>query len=163
MNIFSGSATFVLRAIRAVRAAVLYNQAVNQASQRRYDAAMLYMIKAYDLLGDSMPSTVASPDINVMLALVASRTKSWRLTSESIEMAMRQLDGSSTLFSEYDKDYLRYFCKIIIEYSEFYGSGSFSTPEVDVKLNYETLRLSAVEGDLKSRFPIARPATSELH
>ncbi|MFO1187924.1 MAG: hypothetical protein U1E87_11025 [Alphaproteobacteria bacterium] len=150
---------FLKRSVGAVRAVLFAQAAEDRAARHQHEQAMPYLTRMYDALGGEMPSARALIEMNMLCSNVAFKLGRYELAVDAARLALRQIDGKKP-FSEEEKDYLRYYCKVVFEACERETDyRTFDSRLIDVK--FSSLRFEKVRSRLRREFPITDPAVSE--
>src|SRR5215475_11264814 len=102
----------VRKFVRAVRAALLWVKALDKAAEGNHADAIACLRSIYDIYGGEIPSAAITYDINMLCGSVAGKLGDFDLSVAATMIALRQLKGHIKGLSDFDKDYLRYHCKI---------------------------------------------------
>jgi hypothetical protein len=147
--------------VRAVRQAWLVTLALDATSKERYEKAQSLLRKVYELAGDEGPSPRVTIEANILYGLIACRLKDIDLCTASIRMAVSQLKGNVRGYSVCDKDYLRYYCRTILEFSASRPDDQLFQESLAIGVNFASLQFDKVQANLKRNFPVTRRVASE--
>ena len=151
----------VSKFLKASKSAVAWTKALQQASREEYDQSLITLERIYIILGAGMPSSRATPDINILCAVVSSKLGKSDLAISATRVALKQLNNSD-LYSENDRNYLRYFCKTILEFCSASTSYETFREAAAVDVSFYSLKFDEVRDDLRRNFPVTKPIASEL-
>lgn len=147
------------RMIKQVREVFLLTTALDNAANSKNEEAWSRLAKIYDLFGGQIPSASAQIDANMLCAHVSQQLGEYGRATEAAKMALWQID-ESTSYSELERDYLRYYCKLILEYCEF-KMNSVNSDAKSIEVRFSDLQFDKVRGFVKRHFPVTRPVVPE--
>jgi hypothetical protein len=93
--------------------------------------------------------------------LVTSKLGDFKLAIEIAKTALGQLDEIKKGYSEDDKNYLRYYCRLILEYSAVEETRDTFRDSRAMEVRFGSLRFDKMQADLKRNFPITQAVASE--
>src|ERR1051326_1576724 len=141
--------------VKASKVAWFWGESIRAASHNNHIAALSYLRRIYEVFDAEMPSEKVWRDINVLCANVACKLGQYELSVACTTIALRQLSGRIKDMSNYDKDYLRYYCKLVLRYCERKGKPLDLPPDLwPIGVELESLQPKRVRPDLVSNFPI---------
>jgi hypothetical protein len=142
--------------------ASMWVKAQDLASKKNYAEAMSILHKMYSLFDQVIPSMEIPLDSNILSAIVASGLGDASLALSCSKMAIIQLGNPNIKYSSEDVDYLRYFCRTIMDYcANKLGSSAFEE-SLRVGVRFRDLNFNRVRSDLRGKFPIESALPSDL-
>jgi hypothetical protein len=145
--------------LKNVKFAFLMLKAEKLFRRSEYTQALSCLVEVYDISDATMPSASVSLDTNLLCASIAEWSGHYALAIEAVRIVLDQT-GKTKRYLDDEKNYLRYFCKILLEFCESKTNyQTFDSRLIDVK--FSSLRFDKVRRILKSSFPITKPAFSE--
>ena len=147
---------------RAFKRAFLWDRALVRASRGEHSAAMEYVRRIYALRGEQVPSVRVRYYENTLTAHLACRLGDYDLAVAASRTVLNQLNLDVRGLSEFDKDYLRYYCKTIMEHCSYRLNLSVFQESREIRLRYRDLQFDKVRPHLKEKFPVLQPVESEL-
>jgi hypothetical protein len=145
----------VKASVKATKVTWLWDKAIDAASRNDQVAALSYLRRLYQVFDAEIPSDKVWCDINILSANVACKLGYYDLSVSAATIALRQLTGRTRDVSNFDKDYLRYFCQLILAYCEKKGKMLDLPPDLwPIGVKLESLQPKKVRRDLVRNFPI---------
>jgi len=112
----------------------------------------------YDILQVDMPSVSVIYDVNIACGHVACKLGNYELSVAATITALRQMNEDIKGVSAYDKLYLRYYCKRILEFCSSKMRSTALPPDVwPISVDYTSLQREKVRPDILRNFPITKP------
>jgi hypothetical protein len=148
--------SIIAKLVRAIRVAFLQHVAIEAISKKEYERSLSSLKAIYRLVGCEGPSSTVPYKINILCGLAACRVNDFGLAISAVKTALLQIDVTGNMLSTYDKDYLRYYCRTVLEYCS-----ATNSDENTISVNFRSLRFAKVRADLRRSFPITQPVASE--
>ena len=137
---------------KIIWASILWDRVFDKAAHKDYDKAVQLLNRLYGVYGRTMPSNKVPVETNLLCAMVSAGMNNYELNIESSQVALRQLDRNVEEYSDADIEYLTYYCRCHIIFSNFnIGNGANVSGDAPPPQN-ETLR--KVSDHLKRNFPL---------
>jgi hypothetical protein len=147
------SLEMIRRLIKGYRVASLWDKALNKASQQEYAGALSCIRAIYEIFHAEIPSDRVPFDINILCGNVATKLGDYDLAVEATTCALRQIIVSK--LSEYDKRYLRYYCRTILEHCVYKGREVLLPHDLSpFDIEFSSLDREKVRSDLVRNFPV---------
>jgi hypothetical protein len=145
----------IKRFFKALQFALLWDKAVQRACRKEYSLALVSLRKIYAVWDTDGPSDRVPCDVNVLCGNVASKVDDYDLSLAATSTAVRQLSQPIRHFSRYDRDYLRYYCKIILSYWTVRGKIFDLPPDLwPIGVDLNSLQVDRVRPDILRNFPV---------
>jgi hypothetical protein len=140
--------------IRRVRAVRLWGKAEMAAANGEFAKSLSLLHSIYDIFACHMPSNGVVSGINMLCGVVAQKTGDYRMAAEAAQIALTQIDTERGL-SDYDKDYLRYHCKMAL----IYCGGKLNDEELfresaSIDVEFSDLEREKIRANLLRNLPI---------
>lgn len=143
------------RYVKASRVACLWTRALDQASRKEHAKAFAYLKAIYDAFQVEMPSHRVNYDINILCGNLACKLGNYDLSVAATSIALRQMNDCIRGVSQWDKDYLRYYCKTILLYCTSRGKNLVLPPDIwPIDVNFGSLQREKVRPRITRDFPI---------
>ncbi len=153
--------TFLTRIVSSFRVAPLWNRALDKAAAEKNAEAMSYLLLIYKTFDTLAPSEKVPFEINLLLAHVAMALENYDLSIAAIRVSLKQINSKAAKLSLADKQYLLYFCKIILEYCSIKTNYEIFLESKNIDVKFSDLMPKKVRSDLKRKFPVIAPVPSE--
>jgi hypothetical protein len=143
----------IRRLVKGFKAACLWSKALDKTSSQDYTAALSCLRAIYQIFDTEMPSGAVTTDVNILCGNVACKIGDYDLAVAATVCALRQIINDN--ISEYDKQYLRYYCKKILEYCAYRGEQVFLPPDLSpFNVEFSSLDRAKVRSDFAKNFPV---------
>jgi hypothetical protein len=139
----------------------LFTRALESSSQKEHQKSLVRLQAIYNLLEVEPPSERAPYFVNILLARVASLLEMYELSMAANKTALRQLDGTNKRLSDADKNYLRCYCSVVLEFCALKTNSQVFRESDSNHLAFKSLQLDKVRPHLKRNFPLKGSPRSE--
>ena len=144
-----------------------FNSAMNLTSSKKYVEANKKLDSLYAWLREGRPSRNASPNYNLLSALLYLRVGDIKGVCESCEAFAWQVDSENSnylkKYADHDKKYLKYYCKYILEYAyQISQDVRAINLASSINVRFRDLEFNLVKELYRKDFPVNRPVASEL-
>lgn len=146
--------------VAAVRTAILYNRAVDHCSRSDYAQAMPLLTQIYEIHSAEIPLGQVTTETNILYSLVCAKLDR-RIDAINAAIYSIQQVEKSKRYSDDEKRYLIYYCKIILEFCQNGTMYMAEISEYAKNVRFDSLRFDKVRNITKIVFPLAEPLTSE--
>jgi hypothetical protein len=141
--------------VNIFKSTILWTRALQSASYKKYDESLFLLESIYSTLSIAIPSEKSPYEINILTSFVANKLGDYELSIRSAAMVLAQMKGTSNGLTENDKIYLRYYCKILIDNSEYFAGVTLpNLNRAKIDTEYQNLNLARVRSHIKSKFPV---------
>ncbi len=143
----------IRKLVKGYKAASFWSKALDKTSSQDYAAALSCLRAIYQIFDTDIPSGAVTIDVNILCGSVASKIGNYDLAVAATVCALRQIIEDD--ISEYDKQYLRYYCRKILEYCTCRGKQVFVPPDLSpFNVEFASLDRAKIRSDFARNFPI---------
>ena len=149
--------------IARIRTALLHATALEKASDKNYEKSLADLRKIYKILGLSAPSAVVVPDTNMLFSLLSFKLNDFLSSNAAAEIAFHQLSEKKWKYTEEERKYLKYYCRILLEYCSDNLGGGGRVDEIYAAVNFSSLDFNKVDSRFRRNFPIRQASSFETN
>lgn len=152
--------TFIRRIIKSINGGLLWSRALGNASHQDFAGSLAELEKIGTLMGKNIGDDGVPYYIDVLAGHVLCRLGRHEDALKILLLAVRKISSEKSL-SQYDKDYIKYYCKADINNSAWHGQiDARNVPQIDIE--FDSLRPDKVRPHLKRYFPIFELTTEYI-